>query len=449
MPDKTRSVNLEEGRRGRRRGGDATIKARLAAAPGSTGPRDTRFGRVAAIHRPRSLSPVKAAGKSAPQVCWTVTSKLECARLSEILTQFPLRGRKALEFAIWASAVVTLAQALPGRPYSERSAQRLARAAGQRHSLRLYVDSPRHVAPWARSEPGLLPYLGGFFTGEGYFGLDSRSARIAVNLRRDDRPLLSLLAAATGIGRVSDGPASGTSRPTARWTVLRHDELETAIDLLARAGLRGRKRREFDAWRVGALEFVAARSQGRRRNHDIVGRHAETLRAARRYRPPVPGSIVLGSPGPPARDVMIEVLRSWAAEYAGPLSCTAYSAFRNTHPDWPNRNTVSAAFGAWSHALDAAGLGHRAASTRQLVERRARASRASRHPRMVDRRAAQRRALLSAVRQLALNQRRSPRLQEYAQHRVQQRPDLPSIATVYRLFPNGWGSVLSSAGLRA
>ena len=42
---------------------------------------------------------------SRPQACWNVASKRECAHLTRILRQFPLRARKRRDFDIWARAV--------------------------------------------------------------------------------------------------------------------------------------------------------------------------------------------------------------------------------------------------------------------------------------------------------------------------------------------------------
>jgi hypothetical protein len=41
---------------------------------------------------------------SRPQVSWTVVAKSDCRRLIELLYAYPLRGRKAGDFAIWAAA---------------------------------------------------------------------------------------------------------------------------------------------------------------------------------------------------------------------------------------------------------------------------------------------------------------------------------------------------------
>jgi LAGLIDADG endonuclease len=214
MLDNGRSVNLQR-QQGRAPGGDALIEARLAATPpldwadghafagfveaeacfSLVQSNDRRSWRCACAIKQRdddaavlaefqsltgigSLSQVRAAGGSAPQVCWTISSRLECSRLVEILTAFPLRGRKAFEFSIWSAALDALSEASPRRRLSRPLVVTVERAAEQLHFLRRYVDPPRHLPVWSWSEPGLIPYIGGFFTGEGSFQLARQSARI-------------------------------------------------------------------------------------------------------------------------------------------------------------------------------------------------------------------------------------------------------------------------------
>jgi hypothetical protein len=38
---------------------------------------------------------------SHPQVCWSVSSKLECRELVRLLRRYQLRGRKRREFGVW------------------------------------------------------------------------------------------------------------------------------------------------------------------------------------------------------------------------------------------------------------------------------------------------------------------------------------------------------------
>jgi hypothetical protein len=66
----------------------------------------------------------------------------------------------------------------------------------------------------------------------------------------------------------------------------------------------------------------------------------------------------------------------WADSVDGPLSCGRYSAVRrNTHPDWPKRETLAETFGSWHDALRAAGLEARAVRPRPIRPRRIRLDR--------------------------------------------------------------------------
>ena len=60
------------------------------------------------------------------------------------------------------------------------------------------------------------------------------------------------------------------------------------------------------------------------------------------------------------RGTRISRFSAFAAEgVQDELTATAYTRARETHPDWPHRNTIALAFGGWARALDAAGLGSR------------------------------------------------------------------------------------------
>jgi hypothetical protein len=56
----------------------------------------TELGRV-------TWSPAR--GRSRPQVAWNLSAKADCIRLIEILDEYPLRGRKSRDYAIWSAAV--------------------------------------------------------------------------------------------------------------------------------------------------------------------------------------------------------------------------------------------------------------------------------------------------------------------------------------------------------
>ncbi len=182
-------------------------------------------------------------------------------------------------------------------------------------------------------------------------------AALSLHLRADDAHLLRTFRDAFHLGNVSVSTPAGVT-PTVRWTVSRRAELVDAIALLDAAVLRGRKRREFEAWRIGAAEYA----RGRRRDEAVITAAAESLAQARAY---IERPVDLPTRDPPT-EAYIDVLRAFADEAsAGALTCTAYAHARASHPEWPTRNTLALAFGSWEQALGAAGLGARASPWRR------------------------------------------------------------------------------------
>ena len=102
----------------------------------------------------------------------------------------------------------------------------------------------------------------------------------------------------------------------------------------------------------------------------------------------------------------------------------------------PTRNTIAGAFGSWHVAMNAAGLGDRAARSAPTragggVARRERLDR-------------QRARVAAAVRQFEAEHGRKPRAMEFFKWRLVAAPDTPTQATVYNLFPGGWAAVLEA-----
>jgi LAGLIDADG endonuclease len=307
------------------------------------------------------LSRVPARQTSRPQVCWAVQSKLECRRLVDLLKHYPLRGRKGREFAVWASAVVEWTESRYGA--GGATTHRALRAhAEQLRELRRYVDRPDERTASSAGADGLMAYFGGFFSGEGSFSLDGRAVA-CIHLRADDADLLRTFQERFDLGRVSVSTPAGLN-PSVKWTVGRRAELPRAIALLDAAVLRGRKRREFDAWRIGAAEYA----RGRDRDNTVVAAARAALQEARSY---VEREIVLPT-GASGQDVYVAVLRALAAEEpVGKLTATTYERARERHPEWPTRNTIAAAFGGWARGLEAAGLGSRVTDRARSRARRA------------------------------------------------------------------------------
>jgi hypothetical protein len=309
------------------------------------------------------VSAKRAQGTSRPQACWNVASKRECAELARLLREFPLRARKRRDFEIWARAVDRWA-AIPYDAKADGSFHAaMADDADALRDVRRYVKSPRPALDGPAAD--LLAHLGGFFSGEGCFGLSGLQPRAVVKLRRDDRGILELFAERFGIGTVRDHSPYGNPNPSVTWLICARDELAATVRLFEAAVLRGRKRREFEVWREAAEERVWARIARRPTDRARLGLAGDRLAALRTYRPPRESSVA-PAPARDARQAYIDVLRAFADEVPdGRLTCTAYTLARASHPEWPTRNTLAVAFGTWEQALGAAGLGARASSWRR------------------------------------------------------------------------------------
>jgi hypothetical protein len=382
------------------------------------------------------LTQAPARGTSRPQVIWKIVSHAECLGLAEQLGGFPLRGRKRREYEIWCEAVHDLVE--EPRPAS------LPLAHADIRALRRYVDPERRSnEPVELTEDAAGPYLGGFFTGEGHLSISRRRVRTAVKVREDDRALLEAFERSTGIGTVYATPAYRNPNPAAVWIVHRADQLPSAVQVLERAGLRGRKLLEFEVWRDAALE---AAKPPPRRSGCFIDSATARLKEARAYRAP--------RDLPPQRHRSEEqkrgcaqVLRKAAALVDGQLTTTAYEALRATHPEWPTRNTIATAFGGWALSLSAAGIGHRCSD-------RARAHAAGRgreytHDELIARQAARQRVVGAVTMLIDRDIRPRPTVHDYLAHRIATDASLPSLSRLYNLFPGGWWSVLRQAGLPA
>ena len=301
----------------------------------------TRLGRV---------RPVAARGSSRPQACWVVDSKLELEVLSRLLSLHPPCGRKRREVAAWCAAVELLACRRRGCD-SEMDTE-IADLATLVTECKAYRSEPP-PAVLHDDTTCALAYLGGLFTGEGHLSLNR--PRLVIKMRADDRDLLKSLSNRYGIGAVYYAAGSDRSAPSSQWVVTARAELRQAAKLLEEAGLRGRKGRQFAAWKRGIAALGSSQSA------DLVALEVARaeLRAATKYVAP-PEATYTQRPYLEAREAYLAVLRAWAATVTGPLTCTAYSEARRAHPRWPTRGTLALDFGSWAEALEAAGLRHRA-----------------------------------------------------------------------------------------
>jgi hypothetical protein len=68
-----------------------------------------------------------------------------------------------------------------------------------------------------------VAYLGGFFSGEGSFGLSGLQPRAVVKLRRDDRAILELFAERFGVGSVRDHAPYRHDNPCVTWLICAKD----------------------------------------------------------------------------------------------------------------------------------------------------------------------------------------------------------------------------------
>lgn len=377
------------------------------------------------------LSHVRARGNSKPQMAWNVTSRAECSRLIEVLERHSLRSRKRFEFDLWRRAHHAL---------EIGAKHRLPLLAHELVSLRSY-DNTTAFERLDLEPEDFLPYLGGFFTGEGHLHLSRSACRVVLKLRDDDRPLLEAMAAHTALGRVYGLPATATSGPAVAWIIYRQRELDAAVGLLGAAGLRGRKRLEFEAWARGALEFANARAARRRRNQAVIDEACAGLADARAYRSP-PHVAMPATAGEYFADTCLVALIETAAAVEGPVTSTAYMELRRTNLYWPDRSAIVRAFGSWANALRLAGLEDR-------ISPSARAKRRPRQDAEIEkrRRRANRERIINAVKDCMRANRASPTVSQYLEWRAAAPVQLPSLATTYRLFPDGWESVLQAAGV--
>jgi hypothetical protein len=92
------------------------------------------------------LNQVPARAGSQPQVRWDISSKIECARLAELLDAHPLRGRKLIEYEIWREAVTLWAARRYG--FAAGGANRIATCCASESCSRLSrfraPDETRH-----------------------------------------------------------------------------------------------------------------------------------------------------------------------------------------------------------------------------------------------------------------------------------------------------------------
>jgi hypothetical protein len=356
------------------------------------------------------LQAVPAYRTSQPQTNWIVQRQADCLRMVSILDRYPLLGKKLGQYEIWREAIV----AWTG-PRSDRHAV----IAQCRERLRAH----RRPGVLARTsvvsitDDRLLAFLAGFATAEAHFGATSEGhPHFRINLRRDDGELLRAFRDRLRLGRVVDVPPYRTSHAAVSWQIGRLSELRAI----------------YEPWRE--LVLLADRRSGQRR---LLATRVKERRA---YKPGLELNGAVDALSARRRRHIL-VLREWAAGTRGPRTATAYEAWRRGSVRVvPKRETIAAAFGSWRAALEAAGLstqGCRSPATiakMQATTVAATQTRAARH----------RAAILGAVGECTRMLGRHPSATEFFGWRSRFAPETPSQATIYRVFPDGWESVLEA-----
>lgn len=238
-----------------------------------------------------TAKPAQAGARS--QVAWRIIAKADCARLVEILDQYPLRGRKSLDYAIWRGGVCWWVGDDPTRTYPNRDKTPIAYLKQRLHEVKSF--SQREVGRvirddchgLARDWPG---YISGLVTAEGSLGIvgnapGSLVPKLQLRMRADDRPLLRELVNRMDAGKLYKQRPSRSYPPgVVSWIVCGRDDLCSLVETFDDHPLRGRKRREYDCWREAVLEY--AKGQPPRARYARMRELRDALAHARAYRSP-------------------------------------------------------------------------------------------------------------------------------------------------------------------
>jgi hypothetical protein len=367
---------------------------------------------------------------SRPQIGWTITAQDDCIALIRLLSHCGFHGRRTTELEIWSEAV----RVWTGPNGSARRA-RLDVLKRRLHVARQYARGHATATPFSDRERPRLGYISGLVCAEGCFHFSGTRPRFSMHLRHDDRPLLELLAASTGMGRIYDHHPGPPLNPSSTWTVGARAELVRLVATLRDADLPCRKRTQLETWSIAVDELQRAHRERRRPRKPLLELSSNQLRELRTYRPSTREVVQFSRRDVPAE--CLAALKAWATAADGRLACTGYVRWRREHPERPTRNTVAGAFGSWYAAMEAAGLASRAA--------RRGASRAGGEERRAARREEQRASVIAAVRRFEAAHDRMPRAMEFFKWRLDAAPESPTQATVYKLFRGGWEEVLAAA----
>lgn len=206
-------------------------------------------------------------GGSKPATAWNIESKIDCMRLVVLLDSFPLRARKAHDYAIWRDAVMHWTSMTRGNRWSGPSDW------GAMAAFKTALEEVRQYKPLSNRSPvnrrdltaHLNPEFGhwiaGFLDGDGCFTLTGAypeyfSCASTLSLRDDDADILHEIARCTGIGRLcysTDHRPESSSNPTAAWIVSNKDECLRLVNILDHFHLRAKKAQDYRVWREAVI----------------------------------------------------------------------------------------------------------------------------------------------------------------------------------------------------
>ena len=107
--------------------------------------------------------------------------------------------------------------------------------------------------------PEWCSWFAGLVDGEGCFLIHSVhgrwcAAKLVINMRADDRPMLEEIRKELGFGSLTFRPRShGNGKPTLVYQVSKASELLALVHLFDRSPLRSRKRKDYEVWRTFVL----------------------------------------------------------------------------------------------------------------------------------------------------------------------------------------------------
>jgi LAGLIDADG endonuclease len=220
----------------------------------------------------------KARSSSRAQIGWQVGAKADCERLRDLLTEYPLRGRSSLHYAIWSGAVTSWIDKGPAFTRRNRDWSAIAYFKGRLHEAKQYDAE----IPCQKLQPDRFQglsgdwagFLAGFVTAEGHLGIHKNGGylhpRFQIAVRADDLALLTELKRRVGdVGNIYWVERTGNRNPNPNvaWQVRDSAGLATLVEIFDRCPPRGRRGREYRVWRQAVSAYLSPgpRSEVRQR----------------------------------------------------------------------------------------------------------------------------------------------------------------------------------------